>query len=877
MLDTCSTHILYTCSVHVYFLCDFFRVCLIEQSQRQAAEIQWPTDSGVAALCPMAMGSLRSMHSEQDLFDGPQSQVVALGSGGASGSGDADLAAVALEVEEVPVANCDFNCGVVKPVAELFKTNSRASPVCHPCHAARRAVLAAAVDKRSKQAIADLQKNDPEGWKAKVRLVRVDPDSGPVDYAQRRAAIHTLIQQLVQKSGIEHSCEIVWLTKAKFIARMVRDEMMPVEAATERWGRMLADPSVEKMQQPGEEIRLPVQEDPRTRVYRAREMSASVASSSGIRSSAETQQALNQLAMVGTAMGSFTSPLMGDFGAVCRPGASGSSTGIPLPKQSASAPPTDMVIPKKCFQGPVPAVNPTGGRALTRQSSAQDDEAAGQKKRPRFSGPAALGGVTGELRQLRANALAVAKALVDRFGKGKAHMARELAAAARKSEITLSEQMQAAISQYNHLVDTLKRQPDTIKNWTVASAASGFEHIQQWDTQLCQLAELCQQGLQECTAARERTRKTAAQQKAVEVKIRQRASAAYSSCPDPLIRFLYASGALVAKDEKDKDGSGELKSRMTVVGADAEFFDVATPALFALKANGEPSGHAVSGLVECIGKQRFAHATEQIRGACAKNGVSTNKRLEPRGQPHDTLERMEWVPEAWRNGKYNPEALRELGAPYCLGLLPGSAVHGDGGWPAVGVGQFIYVQSGQLTACLWPVHSTLARGATIGKQWKFLYKQMGSKAFSEWADDNMMYSLVKAGETIWVPYGWYGSIIARTELGTSMAVAMVQPCVTAAMARECSEWAVVSNYLACFLEAKVEAKVQMYQDWASKSIEWLRNTASMESCTGSASGQPLAACLEDAPKEEEQETATVPEDTQLPDPVGGDGSPDNTT
>ena len=192
------------------------------------------------------------------------------------------------------MASSDFNCGV---------TTGQAVPACHPCHAARRAVLAACTDKRSKDATAALQKNDPEGWKAKVRLVRVDPDSGPVDYAQRRAAIHTLVQQLTQKSGIEHSCEIVWLQKAKFIGRMIRDEMMTMEAATEKWERMLADPSVEKMQQPGEEVRLPVQEDPRTKVYRAREMSSSVASSSGIRSAAETQQALNQMAMVGTAMG----------------------------------------------------------------------------------------------------------------------------------------------------------------------------------------------------------------------------------------------------------------------------------------------------------------------------------------------------------------------------------------------------------------------------------------------------------------------------------------------------------------------------------------------------------------------------------------------
>ena len=217
---------------------------------------------------------------------------------------------------------------------------------------------------------------------------------------------------------------------------------------------------------------------------------------------------------------------------------------------------------------------------------------------------------------------------------------------------------------------------------------------------------------------------------------------------------------------------------------------------------------------------------------------SSSKRLEPKGLPSDTIERLEWVPEQWRSGDYCPEALRGLGAPHCVTIGPGNSMSGDEGWPIVGIGQFLTLHKGQLTVCVWPVDSILSRGASVGKQYPFLFKEMSNKAFSEWASENLLFGRVLAGETLWIPYGWYGTAISRVAEPLEHASAMIQPCVTAAMAQECTEWPAVSNYLSSFLAEKLASKTTcvLYESWARSAVEWLRKTAGTHEVGAVASG-----------------------------------------
>lgn len=70
------------------------------------------------------------------------------------------------------------------------------------------------------------------------------------------------------------------------------------------------------------------------------------------------------------------------------------------------------------------------------------------------------------------------------------------------------------------------------------------------------------------------------------------------------------------------------------------------------------------------------------------------QRMVPRGQPHDSVEKFKWAPESWVAGGDEPEALRSLGAPWLLTGRPGSARHGDGEMPLMGVGQLLPTYSG---------------------------------------------------------------------------------------------------------------------------------------------------------------------------------------
>ena len=86
---------------------------------------------------------------------------------------------------------------------------------------------------------------------------------------------------------------------------------------------------------------------------------------------------------------------------------------------------------------------------------------------------------------------------------------------------------------------------------------------------------------------------------------------------------------------------------------------------------------------------------------------------------------------------------------------------------------------------------------------------------------------------------------------------MVQPCVTAAMAQECTEWPAVSNYLSSYLAEKLASKTSgpLYESWGRSAVDWLRKTAMPVSVVEAATEGPPA--ITDGKVEQ-----TVADDTQ---------------
>ena len=111
----------------------------------------------------------------------------------------------------------------------------------------------------------------------------------------------------------------------------------------------------------------------------------------------------------------------------------------------------------------------------------------------------------------------------------------------------------------------------------------------------------------------------------------------------------------------------------------------------------------------------------------------------PRGQPHDSMELLSWVPEGWKAKSVVPEALRELGAPYLFVSHPGQCRHGFDFWPTAGLGQFLVCVSGAATLATWPVESTAERGASFEDMYSFLFEEMASSAFAKWASEALVF------------------------------------------------------------------------------------------------------------------------------------------
>ena len=724
------------------------------------------------------------------------------------------------------LASCEFQCGTVRAVSELFRTNSRARPVCYPCHAAKRAIAAAVSNNpAAKAALKQLMAEDPDGYRAKVRACRVEPGAASVDYAQRRAAISSSVKSLTQRVGIETFSEFVWLRKSQFVARLTVDGWAP-DAAAAKWDSMSRDPGVEKMQLPGEELRLAVQENPRTRVYRGRDLSVTVSGATPIDSTSAADEALAGMASVGTGVGSLTSPLMGSFGAVCRPGAAAAS-GQVLPMVEMAAPPTEMVLPASTFAGPVPAVS-DDPRCLKRSVSEAADEVGGLRKRVKS---AALGGVTGQLLQYRRDGLADGKALVERYGNKANNMAKRAEQAYQKIKVEMPDDEVSLVKKYNEAVAQARAVLQSVKEWTLTDAPDRLRLMGTLSDDLKSLSDLLAVAIERCQEKHSEARKEVAKKNAAAAKIRGRATMLYKSCPDNLIRYLYDQGALVpaasasAEDAvPDHESAYGLKSTFKCQSAENDHFDTKSPVLFSLKADGSASGHPPCGLIGAIGESVFVAAAQGCRKVAAATGTCSCKRLEPQGHPQDTIERLEWVPEQWTSTNRTPENLRGMGSPSCVSMLCGSCFSGDDGWPMVGVGQFLCMGQGQATVCLWPADTILQRGASLAKQWQFLYRDMHAKQFAEWADASMLFGRVHAGEVLWIPYGWYGAVVGRVS-EKDVCSFLVQPVVTAAMTKDCSVWPAVSNFLESRLQEKLASNNALYTTWAGTAVKWLRTTA----------------------------------------------------
>ena len=95
------------------------------------------------------------------------------------------------------------------------------------------------------------------------------------------------------------------------------------------------------------------------------------------------------------------------------------------------------------------------------------------------------------------------------------------------------------------------------------------------------------------------------------------------------------------------------------------------------------------------------------------NCVMSDSRLIPMGGRQYHVEELAWVPRAWREKSYTPEALRSLSTPWLLTHHVAGTRQDPCHWPMPGFGHFLSVVRGDMLVCLIPAQVALERGATM--------------------------------------------------------------------------------------------------------------------------------------------------------------------
>ncbi len=273
-------------------------------------------------------------------------------------------------------------------------------------------------------------------------------------------------------------------------------------------------------------------------------------------------------------------------------------------------------------------------------------------------------------------------------------------------------------------------------------------------------------------AARVQARSAKAKDNRAEVAALKAFTGAPTPTPFPLAKFLREVGAM----------TGAIDSGHAVAtaarGDDEVDFD--HPTFF--PANADGAANLFRTIPDCMGKERVKKALANVEKQLAK---SANKglvfaRVVPRGQPHDDLEQLAWVPMPWKTANARPEKLADFGAPWILANSMGCCRKGMLHWPLQGIGQVLLVNSGQCVIAMWPMESVLTKGSTWDGADKFIFG-LANARFQEWAHANIKTALCNEGSIVWIPYGWAAAMVAQSLTVT----AIIQPIVTATMAMRC--------------------------------------------------------------------------------------------
>ena len=163
---------------------------------------------------------------------------------------------------------CKYQCGPPQPAANGFRANRHAAWVCKPCYNAQQALAnACRKDEQAKVGMLEMQAKDPEQWAAKVRSLRIAAgpgQTGVANKAVRKAKMHECVREVGQFVTVKTVGGTKWLTRTAWAHYMVKHYGQDFNESLAKFDERAKDAGVDKMQVPGEPIRVPVMKAPET-------------------------------------------------------------------------------------------------------------------------------------------------------------------------------------------------------------------------------------------------------------------------------------------------------------------------------------------------------------------------------------------------------------------------------------------------------------------------------------------------------------------------------------------------------------------------------------------------------------------------------------
>ena len=194
-------------------------------------------------------------------------------------------------------------------------------------------------------------------------------------------------------------------------------------------------------------------------------------------------------------------------------------------------------------------------------------------------------------------------------------------------------------------------------------------------------------------------------------------------------------------------------------------------------------------------------------------------RIEISGQPEDTLQELDWVPEPWKQAKHLPAKLDSCGGPWLLGRQAGLCRSQFGLWPLCGFGQALVNLSGSCILCSWPIASLLAKGEVNPAAHHEFLGQMHTAAFANWANANMVYAVLEELDMAWVPYGWANTLAGLSSLN----MVLLQPIVCWNMSVNCKIMGSIAQAQTESVKKWMENSRPVWKNIGQSFLDWLGN------------------------------------------------------